>query len=1378
MAEGKGVAPFEVHKDASTLGLRWKRWLRAFQLYLVAKGTTDPRQKQAVLLHSAGQQVQDVYFSLAGADADLWEVDTESPTGQGAGVVTGTNTPDVYVQTIRLLTSHFAPQVNESYERQLFKDLIPNGEEVVDDYILRLREQAMFCGFEGSEFNKAIRDQFISSWPWPELKKELYTETLRSNGLSLEKTQELARLHERVRQQTGQLSLGPSTDHQVSRVKVDYHKGNRKGRCTSLNANDSRDGATGPKCYRCGQMGHFRADKNCPAWGATCNKCGMADHYAKVCRTADRASHSNNGKKGQGSKQKKKVVRQVKEDQGDSSSKEELSDDEYAFTIRAVSKTPKEDLLPVTVGGVELMMLVDSGSKCNIVDTDQWEKLKKGKVKCISKRASKKLIPYGDTSPPLEVIGTFQVRVTVSNGKSVKDTEFVVFNGKGIPILGKETAEKLGVLKVGLNVNTVKAKVNMITKSNIVEQFENVFTGTGKLKDFQLSIPTKAEVKPVIQATRRIPFNLREPLEMELHKLLKHGIIERVEGHSPWVSPVHMVPKKTGEWRLTIDMRQANMAIERERYPIPTVEELLLELNGSTVYSKLDFNQAFHQIELTEESRTITTFTTHLGLFRFTRLIFGASCAPEKFQKIMTEQFQGSPGVVIFFDDFVIHGKDESEHDKRLLTVMNKIQQKGLTLNKAKCEFGVKSLEFVGHKISANGYEPADHIQEAVIKFREPQNTAEVKSFLGLVNFSARFLPEYATLSEPMRKLTKKNAVFHWGPKEATSFKLLKEKLATPPVLGFYDKEARTVVTADASPVGLGSVLTQIQGDGPRVIQYASRALSEVETRYSQTEKEALALVWACEKFRMYLYGKSFDLVTDHRPLETIFRRTSKACARIERWVLRLMSFDFRVIYKPGKSNIADPLSRLGALTKKPRDPNATEWEIFTVLSSSVPKSMSLSEIRQATLADKDLQDLTSSLQTQRWAKDLRFYELIESELCVVDDILLRGTRIVLPKSLQQRSLELSHEGHMGIVAMKQRLRSKVWWRNMDKDIEQYVKTCHGCQLVSSAEPPEPMVRTKLPSRAWEFISADFLGPLPSGHNILAVVDYYSRYLEIVVTKSTSGETVIKHLDIMFSRYLLPDRIATDNGPCFRDSGFQEFLSTVGVEHHFKTPLWPQANGEIERQNRSMLKRMRIAQATGKDWQRELQTYLAAYRATPHSVTCVPPAQLMFGRPVRCKLPDFKLQGTQHPYPKDEDLHDRDLLKKHLGKIYSDSKRHAKESSIAVGDEVLMRQAPKNKLSTPFRPDPVMVTARHGSSVQVKATDGSQYERNTSYFKPYNRRATDGNSTVLTPPVDTPGDTETNGAASPEQPDSPAPVTPKREQRVRRIPRKLKDYIL
>ncbi|CAC5425334.1 unnamed protein product [Mytilus coruscus] len=292
-------------------------------------------------------------------------------------------------------------------------------------------------------------------------------------------------------------------------------------------------------------------------------------------------------------------------------------------------------------------------------------------------------------------------------------------------------------------------------------------------------------------------------------------------------------------------MRRTNEAVVREKYPIPTVEEILQDLNQSKVYSKLDIKWAFHQIELSQESRDITAFMTHQGLFRYKRLMFGISCAPEMYNKIIHQALGGLPGVNSIYDDIIVHGKSEEEHNRNLEQLLCRLLEKGLTLNIDKCQFNMERIEFMGHILSEHGIGVSDSQLQAIKEARKPQTVTEVKSFMGLVNFTGRFIPNLATIAEPLNRLMKKNKPFNWGPEQDDAFEKLKQCLANNTNLAYFDINADTQVIADASPVGLGAVLVQKQGDSHKIICYASRSLSEIERRYSQTEKEALGLVWA-----------------------------------------------------------------------------------------------------------------------------------------------------------------------------------------------------------------------------------------------------------------------------------------------------------------------------------------------------------------------------------------------------------------------------------------------------------------------------------------------------------------------------------------------------
>ena len=415
---------------------------------------------------------------------------------------------------------------------------------------------------------------------------------------------------------------------------------------------------------------------------------------------------------------------------------------------------------------------------------------------------------------------------------------------------------------------------------DIVKNFPDVFTGVGKLKDYQLQLYVNKDVKPVVQPVRRLPFGLREKVNKKLDELLNEDMIEKVpSGPTEWVSPLVVVPKPDGDIRICVDMRRANEAIESERHPITTIEEVLHDLNGSTVFSKLDLKWGFHQVELDAESRQITTFITHRGLFRYKRLMFGITSAPEKYQNIVKDALIGCKGFKNIADDLIIHGCGIQEHDENLLAVLRHLRECGLTLNETKCQFRLPKLTFFGHNLSKQGISPSEEKVSAIQNAKPPQNTAEVRSFLGLVQYCAKFLPDYSQIAEPLRILTRKDQHFMWGDPQEKSFQKLKDLLTQADTLAYFKNKCRTRIVADAGPTGIGAVLTQLQNGMWRVISYASRNLTDVEHRYSQTEKEGLALEWPRERFKLYVYGREFELETDHKPLKHIHDTSSKPSA-------------------------------------------------------------------------------------------------------------------------------------------------------------------------------------------------------------------------------------------------------------------------------------------------------------------------------------------------------------------------------------------------------------------------------------------------------------------------------------------------------------------
>ena len=296
------------------------------------------------------------------------------------------------------------------------------------------------------------------------------------------------------------------------------------------------------------------------------------------------------------------------------------------------------------------------------------------------------------------------------------------------------------------------------------------------------------------------------------------------------------------------------------------------------------------------------------------------------------------------------------------------------------------------------------------------------------------------------------------------------------------------------------------------------------------------------------------------------------------------------------RENIADALSRL---TKIPASKGYIQDEEYMyvreVTLQAVPVALQIEEIEEVSFQDEALEAVREALETGHWGKAPKAYELVCHELACISKVVLRGTRIVVPRQLRRRVLDLVHEGHQCIVKTKEHLRSKVWWPGIDKEAEKKCRECFGCQMVSKHVPPPPIKSTRLPERAWQEIAVDLLGPLPTGEHLLVVVDYSSRWMEVDVLRSTTSAAVIKCLDSHFARYGGPAGLRTDNGSNLVSEEMEKYLEEMGIVHHYNTPLWPRANGEVERQNRSLLKAMRVFQAEGKDWWLELNKFLLAY---------------------------------------------------------------------------------------------------------------------------------------------------------------------------------------
>ena len=534
--------------------------------------------------------------------------------------------------------------------------------------------------------------------------------------------------------------------------------------------------------------------------GKSCNACGKIGHFAHVCRTNPSAKDGKVAALGTGY-----------------SSEDEY---EYAYTINYI-ESKKPPMCQVQVNGKAVEMMIDTGASVNLLDEATFHRIDCGNK--LLEHAHSKIYSYGfDT--PLLLLGTLSTTIKSSSNSTTTQLHVVKGNMGNLP--SYNTAQKLGLITISVNTTTV-TDVNKNSPESLQEEFECLFGGIERLRNKIVKLHVDPDITPRQQPHRSIPFHVRGDVEKELERLQRLDVIERVEGPTPWISPIVVGPKKSAEVRICVDMGEANKAVKREKHLMPTIDDLIADLNGATHLSTRDLSSGYHQLELAPESRFVTTFSTHVGLRRYKRLPFGINAASEIFQESINELLRGLPGCKSISNDIIVFGKGKDEHDKILRGVLQRLKENNLRLNKDKCEFRKSEIRFYGHIFSSRSVKPNPKKVDAIRNASPPQNASDNKSLLGMTQYVSRFIPNYATITAPLRLLTRQDMPWKWEQEQQKALEELKDALVGDQVTCYFDPRKKTEIIVDASPVGLSGLLTQ---EG-KVLSYASRALSDVERR-------------------------------------------------------------------------------------------------------------------------------------------------------------------------------------------------------------------------------------------------------------------------------------------------------------------------------------------------------------------------------------------------------------------------------------------------------------------------------------------------------------------------------------------------------------------
>lgn len=1296
----------------------FKAWIRTFENYLLAMSAKElpDARKRALLIHCLGAEGQRLFYTLQVAD-------------------------DTYASALKAIQDFFTPKVNVVAERYRFRQRSQRNGESTLQYVASLRELATTCEFGAME-EEMIRDQLVEKTNSARIRERLLLEI----PLTLTKAMQIAGQIETAVSEARAMHHGPQ-DSAVEAVQSTRPRQNRfqRGRNTPPQPSPTAPQSTpGRACYRCGSTQHIASFEGCPARDALCNSCKRKGHFSKVCRGSNRVSEITESE-----------TEEVTETAGVEVTV--LGIDDGVRTAEKIMCTVNVSTNARDSQDIELML--DTGSAVSILPRESYVQLFPDSPLMTPKLS---LVSYGGNAIPVH--GYLQARVAF-NDRCADAELYIVQNGSAV--LGRD-------LFTALNMQIVGGKVTLATvnQTNLVTTSVKENT-LGCAKAFTHLVKIRPEVKPVQQPLRRLPFSVREAVSQEIKKLVEQDIIEAVEA-SEWISPIVVTKKKDGGIRLCVDLREPNKAVVIDGYPLPHMEELFAELRGATMFSTLDLQSAYHQVTLHEDSRSLTTFITHDGLFRFKRVPYGLASAPSCFQRMMSLVLKGQSGVQCYLDDIIVTGATVEEHDRNLKAVLKRIDNAGLKLNYSKCHIRKTELTFLGHIVSAKGLQPdASHV-EAVSQAPPPTDLITLRSFLGLTGWYQKFVPDYAVVVEPLRALLRGSVPFNWTPEAQQCFEEVKRLIVNSPALSLFNPELPTIVTTDASDYGLGAVLTQIHPDASeRTVAFASRTLSQAERKYSTVEKEALGCVWATEKWRTYLWGRHFTIRTDHSPLTTLLssKGQGRAGMRIARWSARLLSFCYDIQYKPGRENVtADCLSRLPLPHTEP----AQEEDAEVVALISTLSAITAAEFKAA-CASCPVQVKLREILTSRWPKQekyldpaLRPFFRVQNELSLQNDCVMRGTgRLLVPGSLQPKLISLAHDTHQGIVRTKQRLREVYWWPGMDAQVEAAIKACVTCQShdKSAVTRTSPLQPVPYPTGAWEKLAIDVVGPFEKApldcRFAITLIDYYSKWPEVAFVSQVTSQTVKVFLSTVFSREGNSKELVSDNGSQFVSQEFEAFLQDRGIVHRKSSVYYPRANGEIERFNRSLKDSLQTALLEGKQWKEFVTDFLQAYRSTPHSTTQHSPAELLHGRPMRTKLHVAGFQISQTTPHSPECVAARVALKQSKSKLYTDHRRGAKSVSFPCGSYVRVKKPgilPKTQCRFT---KPLKVVAKKGLHTYM-LSDGRCW--NASYLAPVSPLRGEGDSEFPSVDCDIPV----------PQPDANA--SPARPVRLRRAPAWTEDF--